>query len=311
LVRFIFQTGIGFAEPDLKYVTMKKKTTLLMAIVWIATAHAQNTAIRLCDFDTVKKVTFADYNGSLDSMMTNPLTTGANPSTLCARYIRSTINYDNLKLYVKTEFTDVAPFAQANTPNRISLMVMSTMPAGSKIEIQLGARELITYPEGIHSVYSATTTLQRQWEKLTFNLTSNLSGNGGFNNAGNCNKLVILFNPNATTTDTIYFDEVMGPQIKETVGITKQQQTLNTRLSATPNPAQDQVSIQFETKSSGLISIAVSDMLGRNLLQPISFNLSSGLHSLPIDTSHYPDGVYFFTLKSDDRLETRRLVIKH
>jgi hypothetical protein len=288
---------------------MKKKFTLFLAIICISTAQAQNTAIRLCDFDTVKKVSFADYNGMLDSMMTNPLTTGANNSPLCARYIRSTTNYDNLKLYVKTEFIDVAPFAQANTPNKISLMVMSTMPVGSRIEVQLGARELVTYPEGIHSVYSATTTMQRQWEKLNFNLSSNLSGNGGFSNAGNCNKLVLLFNPNATTTDTIYFDEVMGPQLKEAVGIKEQQNTRNSNLYATPNPAKDQVSLNFELKNSGPVSLSLTDVLGRNLLQPISLNLSSGPHALPLDTSNYPDGIYFYTLKTENQLETKRLVI--
>jgi hypothetical protein len=288
---------------------MKKKLTLLIAAMSFAIVNAQNTAIRLCDFDTVKRVSFADYNGQLDSMMVNPDMSGANTSAQCARYVRSTAAYDNIKFYIKTEFTDVSTFAQANTPNKISLMVMSTMPVGSRVEIQLGSREFITYPEGIHSVYSATTTMQKKWETLTFNLTSNLSGNGGFMNAGNCNKMVVLFNPNATTQDTIYFDEVMGPPLKEAVGIYKETPQQFSNISNTPNPAANSTTIRFSTVNAGQMSLSVTDLYGRQLHTMALTSSANSEEGVELDTTHFPNGVYFYTLKSAQTTVTKRLVV--
>lgn len=289
---------------------MKIKITLLAAFAFIATAQSQNMAIRLCDFDTVKKVSFADYNGVLDTLVANPSPGGTNTSSFCARYIRSAVNYDNIKLYVKTEFTDVAPFAQANTANKLSLNILSTMPIGTRIEIQVGARQFITYPEGIHSVYSATTTVSRQWETLNFNLTNNLSGNGGFTNAGNCNKLVVLFNPNSTNKDTIYFDDVMGPQIKETVSV-PEVNPHKTLLSAIPNPSDRSSTISFNTKLITAAGLTVTNLLGRKVGEFEIAQLEEGLHSLTLDTSILPEGIYFYTLTTGSYSETKRLVVSH
>lgn len=290
---------------------MKTKITLLFAALSFATMQAQSTAIRLCDFDTVKRISFSGYNGQLDTMMLNPNMTGINTSSMCARYVRSTAPYDNIKFYVKTEFVDVNTFAQASTPNKIMLNVLSNMPAGTRVEVQLGAREIISYPEGIHSVYHATTTATRQWETLNFNLSSNLSGNGGFTNAGNCNKLVVLFNPNSTTNDTIYFDDVMGPQLKETVGIKENINKTIVKLSAVPNPANEVTTIKFATSDPGKINLEITDVTGRLLRQLNLISEGNGEQVIPIDLSGYTNGVYFYTLKKDNYTETRRLVVSH
>lgn len=289
-----------------------KKTLLILFVAFSFTeAQAQNTAIRLCDFDTVKRISFADYNGQLDTMMLNPKMIGANTSSMCARYVRSANTFDNIKFHIKTEFTDVSAFAQANTPNKIKLSILSNMPVGSRIEIQLGAREMTTYPEGIHSVYIATTTAQRQWETLTFNLTSNLSGNGGFTNAGSCNKMVVLFNPNSTTKDTIYFDDVMGPMLKDAVGIKESTLTKVTPLSTSPNPAADMTTIRFTSHNVGQVTIEIIDLLGRSITRLQLHELTKGEYTIPIDTSRFPNGVYFYTLKNASNVETKRLVVAH
>ena len=290
---------------------MKKTLMLFFAALSFAEAQAQNTAIRLCDFDTVKRIYFSDYNGQLDTMMLNPKMTGVNTSSMCARYVRSTSAYDNIKFNIKTEFSDVSTFAQANTANKISLTILSNMPAGTRIEIQLGARELTTYPEGIHSVYIATTTAQRQWETLTFNLTSNLSGNGGFSNAGSCNKMVVLFNPNSTTKDTIYFDDVMGPMLKDAVGIKESTLPKVTPLSISPNPAAEMTTIRFGSQTLGQVTLEIIDLLGRSITHLQLNELTKGEYTIPIDTSRFPNGVYFYTLKNAGNAETKRLVVAH
>jgi hypothetical protein len=284
---------------------MKKIFTLLSIVAITGTTQAQ--AVMIYDFQTVKKGTFKDYDGMLDSLFANPVVAGSNTSAVCGRYIRKAIQYDNLKLYAKTKYSDVTPYAAANAPTKMSMLVMSKMPVGSKIDIQLGTRTDQSYPGGVHTIYTGTTTVMNQWEKIMFPHTS--TPLNGFSLPGSIDKMVILFNTNALTADTIYFDEIMGPDVEPPTAI---QEIKNTSFSVSqniPNPAKDNTSINLSLTASGHVSMVIYDVLGKAVSTPVNGDLDAGTHTFSIETDNMPNGIYFYTVKKGAVIETRKMVV--
>lgn len=288
-----------------------KKILTLLSVCMAGYSFSQSTATLLCDFDGVKQVSFMDYDGMLDSAYANPSTTGLNTSSLCGRYIRKeTAQYDNLKLYAHTKFVDISPFAQAVTANKITMKVMSKMPVGTIIDIQLGTRVDQTYPGGIHSIYTATTTLQNQWEQLAFTLSNNLSANNGFQLPGSIDKMVILFRPNSMTADTVYFDDVMGPAVEAPVGL-RENKTSNgfSVFQNKPNPAHGQTSILLDLNTSGNVNITLYDMLGKNVATLLDEQMQPGTHTVDFNTSGLNEGVYFYTVRKGNSVQTLKMIV--
>jgi hypothetical protein len=286
---------------------MKKIITLIAAV--LITQMSTGQAVMLCDFDGVKKVSFKDYDGTLDSNATNSMTSAVNMSAKCGMYIRKATQFDNLKLYAHTKFADVSPFAQATTVNKISMKVMSNMPVGSKIDVQLGTRTDQNYPGGVHSIYTGTTTMMHQWENITFNLSTVLLSSGGFQYPGSIDKFVILFNTNAMSTDSIWFDDIMGPDVEAPTAIKENKGGTFKIFQNQPNPAKEITTVSFELGTSANVTLYVYDMLGKPVCNTISGQFSAGRHDINLDTQSLSDGVYFYTVKKGDVSQTMKMVV--
>lgn len=281
-----------------------KKIFTLISILALTQTKAQS--VLLCDFESTKSVYFADMTGTIDTLAVNPDMSGDNTSAVCARYVKNNMQYDNLKVYPMTTFANVGNFAQASTTSKISMKVRSKMPVGTKIDIQLGSRTDQTYPGGVHSVYTGTTTVINQWETLTFNLTE--VPVGGFPYAGSIDKMVIFFNATASAQDTVYFDDLNGP-MNEPVTIgenTRKQMKISQNK---PNPAQDRTVVTIDLVSSANISMTVYDMLGKAVLTPVNQQLNAGSHDVVVNCQNLTNGVYFYTIKNGEFSYTSRMIV--
>lgn len=289
---------------------MKKIFTMVALGAALCSGKAQTMPVNLCDFDSTRKVTFAEYNGMLDTTINNPMMTGANMSPKCARYIRAAVQYDNMKVYPKLgKFVDITPFSQQSATSKITMMMMSKMPVGTRVEIQLGARQIPTYPAGVHSIYSATTTVTNQWELLTFNKLMDLTTQGGYGNPQDIDKMVILFNPTGTTSDTVYFDKLMGPDTEFKDGIDELRKNTFSLSQNEPNPAKDHTSFTLNLTQGSAVSVKVYDMLGTEVQQVMDHQLAPGEHQVDINTAALSSGVYFYSVKAGQMLQTRRMII--
>lgn len=76
-----------------------------------------------------------------------------------------------------------------------------------------------------------------------------------------------------------------------------------------PNPASDQLTIEFSSEQSGLTDMYVYDIGGRALLK-ISEEMSMGFNSKQIDVSRLPSGVYFVYLPSAEGANARLKFVK-
>ncbi len=76
-----------------------------------------------------------------------------------------------------------------------------------------------------------------------------------------------------------------------------------------PNPASSTVTFGFTLPESGNVKLSVTDMLGRNVWQSPNDEMSSGSHSVTVDVSTLPNGVYYYTLSTSKTSLTRKLEI--
>jgi hypothetical protein len=260
------------------------------------------------DFETVKKVVFAEWSGVMDSTSANTLSNGINPSLVCGKYIRDTAMYDNFKMFPLNPLVDVTPYTDtAVAAPRLSMKVRTSAPVGSIIKIQLGSRSVATFPQGVHSEYTATTTVTNAWELLTFKFWQKPAN--GYTVATSIDKIVVFIRPGSTVKDTVYFDDPMGPEVL-VLGVRENSRGTGNKLSQNkPNPAAEATSIGIILNSPQVVTLDLTDVAGRKVSTIVSGYLDKGAHTLQLDTREIPNGVYYYTLKMEGYSQTRRMII--
>ncbi|MCL6493864.1 MAG: T9SS type A sorting domain-containing protein [Ignavibacterium sp.] len=76
-----------------------------------------------------------------------------------------------------------------------------------------------------------------------------------------------------------------------------------------PNPFNPSTRIPFSVRSSEFVSLKVYDMLGREVATLVNENLQPGTYEVQWDASHQASGLYFYQLKADGFVATRRMVL--
>ena len=88
---------------------------------------------------------------------------------------------------------------------------------------------------------------------------------------------------------------------------------LNTSMSSLeqnyPNPVTGSTEIVYELANSSDVIIEVTDMTGRTILQFNEGNMPAGRHSMQVNTESLEAGVYFYTLKAGNFVDTKRMIV--
>ena len=77
-----------------------------------------------------------------------------------------------------------------------------------------------------------------------------------------------------------------------------------------PNPVKGSTEIVYELANSSDVIIEITDLTGRTVLQFNEGNRPAGKHSLQVNTESLEAGVYFYTLKAGNFVDTKRMVVK-
>jgi hypothetical protein len=164
------------------------------------------------DFDGKKVIHYGERSGVLDTAVKNPAPNSVNGSPTCALYVRNASKkFANIKMNVPQKLTGVEAFATyEGMPPRMKMKCYTTAPAGTLVEVLLGSkRGNNDYPAGTHSQYQAYTSVSNEWEELEFKFSQ--IPQGSETAANQIDQIVLLFNPNSSTSDSYYFDELTGP----------------------------------------------------------------------------------------------------
>jgi hypothetical protein len=176
------------------------------------------------DFEGNKFIHYAEKFGVLDSIAKNPKPDTVNKSEKCGKYIRNgTKKFDNIKMQLPSKLVDVSPYAtHYGVPPKLKMKIYTSAPVGTLVEILLGSKNRNNeYPAGTNSQYQAHTTKTNQWEELTF--TFSQIPEGSETNTTQVDQVTLLFNPNSSTSDVYYFDEIKGPGLLETPKTTEKE----------------------------------------------------------------------------------------
>ncbi|MBA3665575.1 MAG: T9SS type A sorting domain-containing protein [Bacteroidetes bacterium] len=286
---------------------MKQIFTLLFASLLYSTSFSQQN---YSNFEGTKNVSLAEWNGIMDSVHVNPLPNAVNSSTLCAKYIRDTATYDNFKFFPYSKLTDVTPYASASSTQKITMKIFTSSPIGTKIDVQLGTRTNTTYPAGVHSIYTASTTAQNVWQVLSFNYVMNPTGSTTL--PTDIDKIVVLVRPNSHVRDTIYFDDPTGPQLT-VIGIREHQAAGKafTLFQNKPNPAKENTQLKFQLNTEGNVSLKLYDILGKPVNTIIEQRMNEGNHTVNVETAGLSNGIYFFVLNKDGMTQSVKMVVSN
>jgi hypothetical protein len=76
-----------------------------------------------------------------------------------------------------------------------------------------------------------------------------------------------------------------------------------------PNPFNPQTKIKFTLPQSGIITLVVYDISGREVVKLVNEKLSTGTYEYSFDGSGLSSGVYFYRLLAEDFVETRKMIL--
>src|SRR4030095_5981602 len=76
-----------------------------------------------------------------------------------------------------------------------------------------------------------------------------------------------------------------------------------------PNPFNPVTTISFSLPVSSFAGLKIYDVLGRQVESLVNQQLNAGEYKYVFDASELPSGIYFYTLKTNEFTQTRKMVL--
>lgn len=76
-----------------------------------------------------------------------------------------------------------------------------------------------------------------------------------------------------------------------------------------PNPFNPSTNIEFQIAKSGFTALKVYDINGKEVADLLNQNLSAGVYKIDFNAEGFSSGIYYYTLKTNDFQETKRMVL--
>lgn len=76
-----------------------------------------------------------------------------------------------------------------------------------------------------------------------------------------------------------------------------------------PNPFNPNTTVKFQIKDSRFVSLKVFDLLGKEVKALVNEKLSPGIYEVSFDGNNLPSGMYFYTIRSGDFMDTKRMLL--
>ncbi|WP_420459627.1 family 16 glycosylhydrolase [Neolewinella sp.] len=254
------------------------------------------------NFDDAAELTFNFATGILTEQA-NPAPDSLVGATQVGEYVRAAGSQYDVLIYDVSSITDAGLFVTGE--QRFYIDLYTTAPVGTEILLQLetGSASGENYPTGRHSRYQATTAVQNGWQRLYLPLLDRPDPNA--NDAG-VTRLILLFAPNSNTGDTYRFDN-LDVYAEGSTGIFTPR-TADFGLTASPNPATDQLQLRAALDYTGPLSISLFTAEGR-LLRTASFTGRSGsTQTLRLPVADLAPGVYLARVQAGSKSATVRFL---
>jgi hypothetical protein len=98
-----------------------------------------------------------------------------------------------------------------------------------------------------------------------------------------------------------------GETTYDNVGI--EENKMDVSLSIYPNPTSGNVNISFQLEQNEEVSVTITNMLGESVINTGEVTKFGGQHSLIVDGSFLPDGIYMVNLHVGEQIITKKLIV--
>lgn len=120
--------------------------------------------------------------------------------------------------------------------------------------------------------------------------------------------------------DDYYKEELVAAKIGTTiygdaalfVGVNESEITSPTEYKLSqnyPNPFNPSTTINFSIKEAGLVTLKIYDILGREVANLVNEELNIGTYNKTFNASGLSSGIYFYTLRAGNFVETRKMIL--
>jgi parallel beta-helix repeat protein len=94
------------------------------------------------------------------------------------------------------------------------------------------------------------------------------------------------------------------------IGVSSENTAATGTFVVYPNPADGAFVIGYHLVENGSVKIALSDAMGREVMQVASGEQSGGEHQISINTAQLPGGVYFVKMNVNGKVTAKRLIVR-
>ncbi|MBI9034810.1 MAG: T9SS type A sorting domain-containing protein [Bacteroidales bacterium] len=77
-----------------------------------------------------------------------------------------------------------------------------------------------------------------------------------------------------------------------------------------PNPSLGNTTVEVELSKAANLSIEVTNLVGQVVYAESKGNVTAGAHEFTLNTENYTTGVYFYTVKTNNSLVTKKMIVK-
>lgn len=78
-----------------------------------------------------------------------------------------------------------------------------------------------------------------------------------------------------------------------------------------PNPANDEIIVSWELNQQARVMLSITDAMGRMTLNLPMGMQDSGVWTKNVQTASLSEGVYYVTLRADDQVITKQILVQH
>jgi hypothetical protein len=76
-----------------------------------------------------------------------------------------------------------------------------------------------------------------------------------------------------------------------------------------PNPATDATTFEYIIPAEGQVAISITNVYGQKIATVVNEKMSAGSHLVELDTKNYAAGIYIYSLRFNESIISKRLVI--
>jgi hypothetical protein len=80
-------------------------------------------------------------------------------------------------------------------------------------------------------------------------------------------------------------------------------------LSNYPNPFRFVTTIKYSVSEDDEIELSVTNLLGEKIIELEKTFKKKGVYTIKFDASNYPSGIYFYSLKSKNGIQTKQMIL--